>query len=225
MEPHFVGPSLRPSKPAVRRTAPPHFLPWNPAAPANPGCWSLPSAWDAYHCSLVLAGYRLGVVHCGSSLITRKIYGLTELAYTIQRAMARHGFTPAEVSINISAITSKCRPMTIIDTPTPNYLTFDRLPTPLSGYHSTWRQTDATRRHGKADWHKIAQAHRRFEAVIPLAGYKVTTADYSPSVIVLARLTRYQDSADALAIARAINLGMTPAEIAALLALRQAPEC
>jgi hypothetical protein len=40
----------------------------------------------------------------------------------------------------------------------------------------------------------VAQAHRRFEAVIPLAGYKVTIADYSPSVIVLARLTRYQDA-------------------------------
>jgi hypothetical protein len=115
--------------------------------------------------------------------------------------------------------------MTIIDTPTPNYLTFDKLPAPLSGYHSTWRQTDATRRHGKADWHKITQARRRFEVAIPLAGYKVTTADYSPSVIVVTRLTRYRDSADALVIATAVNLGMTPAEIAALLALRQVPAC
>ena len=115
--------------------------------------------------------------------------------------------------------------MTIIDTPTPNYLTFDKLPAPLSGYHSTWRQIDATRRYGKADWHKIAQARSRFEAAIPLAGYKVATADYSPSVIGLARLTRYHDSADAVAIAKAINLGMTPAEIAALLALRQVPGC
>ena len=115
--------------------------------------------------------------------------------------------------------------MTIIDTPTPPYLTFGRLPAPLNGYHSTWQQTDATRRHGKADWRQIAQARRRFEVAIPLAGFKVKTADYSPSVVVLTRLTRYTDSADALAIAKAINLGMTPAEIAELLALRQVTKC
>ena len=115
--------------------------------------------------------------------------------------------------------------MTIIDTPTPAYLTFDQLPAPLNGYHSIWRQTDATRRHGKANWHQIAQARRRFEVAIPLAGFKITTADYSPSVVVLTRLTRYTESADAVAIATAINLGLTPAEIAALLALRQVPAC
>ena len=102
MEPNFVGPDQLPPPVKARRAA------YSSAALAamESGCTTeigllvtarARTAWDAYHCSLVLAGYKLGVVHCGNSLIMRKCYGLTELAYTAQRAMHRHGFTPAEV--------------------------------------------------------------------------------------------------------------------------------
>lgn len=102
MEQNFVGPDQLPPPVKARRAA------YSSAAllAMESGCTSevgklvtakARTAWDAYHCSLVLAGYKLGVIHCGNMLIMRKCYSLTELAYTAQRAIARHGFTPAEI--------------------------------------------------------------------------------------------------------------------------------